>query len=60
MKKVDADHVTVTKLAGTDFFHCERCRTRQEFTLPMPIDEWVKLCRTFSKAHKNCKPKVTK
>ena len=41
---------------GADAYalECTRCGTVKQYTLPMPVTEWVEMMRQFSLMHREC------
>lgn len=51
------DHITLANTpTGDNEISCAHCGTRIIIVLPVPLAEWVRIIKSFSRAHHHCRP----
>lgn len=51
------DHIKLANTpTGDNELSCANCGTRLIIVLPIPLAEWVRITKSFARAHQHCPP----
>lgn len=57
MPTKNTDHVVLGKDdKNQDYLKCNHCGEKLVYQLPLKVDTWVNMSRSFSKSHEDCQP----
>lgn len=59
MSRPRTDHIQIANTpTGDNELTCANCGTRIIIILPVPLAEWVRIIKSFGRAHSRCLPRT--